>query len=1334
MARSFLNTKRMKTEGREFSFLAGMPARQHSGQRALLRFILQNAVLRRLSRILGRMLLVACILCAILYAVSRVWLFPWLGENREWVAAKLSNAAGASVSIDRLEADWNGSRPRLRLDGVTIRSEERDALRLERVETTLSWTSLLRWMPYFDALEIVGPEIELGRAKDGVFTVAGIRMESGAREGNPIAWLFDQSRIVVRDATLIWNDALRGAPPLLLTDVQFTFERGLFNHHLELRARPPEKLASQFEARGDVRRQGAALLEGVAGNLYIWLEHADIGDWSAWVDYPAPARGRGRVRLWLDSDGKGNAGLSADLALEEVETTLAPDLVPLRFDQASGRVQARYTPGSIEFSARELWLKSSEVNLRAPLNFRLALKRAADGALSGGELSASPVDLATFIRLAESMPLDKDGEARKLLAEFNPKGYLRTFSLEWEGTGSAVQGWKINTEFEGISLAARGLIPGMGGMSGRIKGNSQEGEYVLSGRDGYVDLPRVFEEARVPFASFDASGGWNHRSGRLAVTLHAIKVVNEDAVAQAAGSYWPVEGGGPGEIDLTGELDRAQGAAVWRYIPIIAGERVRNWLKSAIAQASVTGAKVKLKGPLRHFPFRGGQGEFLVMARASDMRLNYAEGWPALDRLDGELRFKGPGLSIESQGGNIFGVRVEPIRVDIPDLSKGVLSIEGVADGSSADFLRFIDESPLAARLRGFTEPLQLEGNGQLNLKLVLPLRELSETEVSGEYRFAANRLRLKALAADSALEAAEGSLSFTGEALEALSIRGRLLGGECAVKGKTGAGGLELDARGQLAAHAAHEAFGWPVLGWLNGNAPWTAEMAFGQNSSKVIIRSGLKGLASRLPAPFAKEADETWPLEIIVASAGVSSPRKITAKLHPGFDAALEFDASGALRGGIGLNRPAPISSNNGVQVAASFDTLDIDAWQWSLDDGQLEGSVQSEEAALPYLASVMLDARQVRVFGYTFNGMKLRAANNTESWTAHLDSAEAQGVVSWKRGGDGILSARLSRLALSEDTGKPESGDHQVSSVSSSPAASPRGLPGLDVRAEEFTVGTRELGQLAVRATNQEGVWRLDNFSIRHPNAQFSGNGLWQPGARRSMIDFTLDVTDVGRFATALGYSNVVQGGQAKLGGKVNWQGPPTQIDYPTLAGQIELEARKGRFERIEPGIGRLLGVLSLQALPRRVTLDFRDVFSDGFVFDRIDAKATVSGGVMRSDSIEIAGPAARVLMQGQADIAAETQDLRVTVRPTLSESVAIGAAIVNPVAGAVTYLAQKTLGDPFERLFSYDYKITGSWDDPVVEKTGSAPSAPVPEGNDTDGVSNPASETQGDPNAG
>ena len=1293
------------------SFLARTPLRE--------RPIWQKAVLRRLARILAWLSLAGCIVCGILYVTMRAWLFPWLGENREWVAAKLSDTVGTPVSIERLEANWAGLRPRLRLWGVSVRSKEHEALRLEQVEATLSWMSLPRWMPYFHALEIIGPEIKLGRDKNGVFTVAGIRMDPDApKHGNPIAWLFDQSRIVVRDATLVWDDALRpDARSLRLSAVQFSFERGFLNHDLKFQAQPPDELAASFEVRGDVRRYDSATLDGIAGHLSIGLENADLGAWSAWVDYPVPCKGRGRVHLWLDSDGEGTVGLSANLDLEGVETVLDAELPPLQFDRLSGRVLARYTPKSVEFGANGLWLESKGVSLYAPIDFRLELRNGADGKRNGGALSASSVDLASFHQLAGSLPLNKD--MRAFLEEFDPKGRLRAFLVEWEGSADALQDWKVDAEFEGISLVARGLIPGMSSMSGQVKGNSQEGAFLLSSQNGYVDLPRVFEQARIPVSSLDASGGWNHKSGQLVVMLNSTEVVNDDAVLRVRNSsYWPMEGGRPGVIDITGELVRGQGAAVWRYIPIVAGKQVNDWLKDALTHANVTGATVKLKGPLNHFPFRDGTGEFSVIVQAEDGRLDYAKGWPALDKINAELHFKGPSLSIKSPGGNIFGVQVEAVEVKIPDFREGVMTITGAANGPSADFLRFIAESPLSNHLHNFTDSLQAEGNGRLlNFKLEMPLHEVSETEVSGEYRFAANRIRLNGPVSKPVLEVTEGSLGFTRDSLKELSINGRLLGGECTIKGKTEANRLELSLHGQVEMTAAREVFGWPLLGWVSGSTPWSAELALGQDNSRIAVHSGLKGLRSRLPEPFAKEADEVWPLEVMATSQGADKPWLVTAKQGDRLDAKLERAASGAMRGGVGLYRSAPTPSGNEVQVAATFGMLDVDAWQWSLGVGeaQEEGGGSLNDEVVQPLMSVVLDAKQVRIFGYTFSALELRAANNVESWTAHVNSTEAQGVVSWKRGGDGILSARLNRLALSGDEGRAKGngeseGDRESASSSSPP---PRGLPGLDVRSEEFAVGGRELGQLEVRATNQEGVWQLDNFSINHPAAHFSGSGRWQPDAQHSTLNFTLKSTDVGRYASTLGFDHVVHGGQAKLTGSLDWKGPPTRIDYPTLSGQIEVKAEEGRFERIEPGVGRLLGILSLQALPRRVTLDFRDVFSEGFVFDRIEGKTTVSGGVMRSDKIEIVGPAARVLMRGQTDIATETQDLQVTVRPSMSETVAIGAAVVNPIAGAITYVAQKTFGSPVDRLFSYDYKVTGSWVDPVVEKVGSS-SEPVPKG--------------------
>jgi uncharacterized protein YhdP len=180
--------------------------------------------------------------------------------------------------------------------------------------------------------------------------------------------------------------------------------------------------------------------------------------------------------------------------------------------------------------------------------------------------------------------------------------------------------------------------------------------------------------------------------------------------------------------------------------------------------------------------------------------------------------------------------------------------------------------------------------------------------------------------------------------------------------------------------------------------------------------------------------------------------------------------------------------------------------------------------------------------------------------------------------------------------------------------------------------------------------------------------------------------------------------VRGGNAKIEGRLAWSGSPQEFDYPTLSGDFVLEAAKGQFVKLEPGIAKLLGILSLQALPRRITLDFRDVFSEGLAFDSIRAPVAVVRGVASTEALRIESPSARVLMSGDVDLARETQKLRVRVSPHVAEGVSIaGALLGGPVAGIAAYLAQKILRDPLEQLISFEYQVTGAWSEPQVTRT-------------------------------
>jgi len=229
--------------------------------------------------------------------------------------------------------------------------------------------------------------------------------------------------------------------------------------------------------------------------------------------------------------------------------------------------------------------------------------------------------------------------------------------------------------------------------------------------------------------------------------------------------------------------------------------------------------------------------------------------------------------------------------------------------------------------------------------------------------------------------------------------------------------------------------------------------------------------------------------------------------------------------------------------------------------------------------------------------------------------------------------------------------------------------------------------------------------------NPDASMSGSGAWRGGATPSTnLKFELKVNDVGKFLDRIGYKGLVKDGKATLGGAVTWTGRPLSIDYPSLSGQLKLDVKDGRFLEIEPGFGKLISLMSLQMLPRRITLDFRDVFSKGFQFDRISSTLHIHNGVMATSDFKMHGASADVSMSGNTDLANETQDLTVRVVPGLGDSASTVIGLVNPLAGVASAIAQRLLKNPLGQIFSYDYKITGTWSDPKVEKLR-APAPPV-----------------------
>ncbi len=210
----------------------------------------------------------------------------------------------------------------------------------------------------------------------------------------------------------------------------------------------------------------------------------------------------------------------------------------------------------------------------------------------------------------------------------------------------------------------------------------------------------------------------------------------------------------------------------------------------------------------------------------------------------------------------------------------------------------------------------------------------------------------------------------------------------------------------------------------------------------------------------------------------------------------------------------------------------------------------------------------------------------------------------------------------------------------------------------------------------------------------------------------MKFKLDIANAGELLNRFGMSGVIRRGSGTMEGNVAWVGSPLSLDYPSLTGGFNINVVNGQFLKADPGLAKLLSVLSLQALPRRLALDFRDVFSDGFAFDFVRGDLTIEQGIAATNNLQMKGVNAAVLMEGKADIARETQDLKVLVVPEINAGTAsLVATMINPAVGLGTFLAQMFLRQPLMKAATQEFHIDGTWADPHVVRVSPAPHTPA-----------------------
>ncbi len=1113
-----------------------------------------------------------------------------------------------------------------------------------------------------------------------------------------------------------------------------------------------------------------------SGQLYAGFARVDVSRLQRHVELGALAveRGAGALRAWGEVQRGRLVGGTVDLALSEVEATLGAGLQPLMLRQVTGRAGGSWLDGGFELRADDLRFTTQE-GVHWP-GGALLLRHTDRGSSGGGEgeLRADRLDLAALAQIAARLPLGET--VHQALHTYAPAGQVDGLQASWRGPLAAPRQYQLRARVRALALAAHGgpaRVPGVSGLDARLELTQAGGQAQLAMQDGHLALPGVFEDQLLPLQRLAGSVRWKIDGERISVQADDLGFANADAEGQARLAWRTADAAAssarsrfPGVLDLSGTLSRADGTRVHRYLPLAVPQSARHYVRDAISAGSASRVQFRVKGDLHDFPYaHGGPGEFRIAAQVKGVEYAYVPArlqppgerpWPALSGLSGELVFERAGMTVRNAAASLAGaprLQVQRTGARIADLEHPVVEVDGQVAGPLADMLALVRTSHIADLTHGALDAASATGAAELKLGLNLPVAELARSAVRGSVQLAGNDVRFVPEAP--LVSGARGAVQFTESGFTLAGVQGRALGGPVTLEGgmrtpPRGEPQVRVRAQGTASAEGLRSA-GLPdaltrLARQASGSTAYALTVGVRRGVAELLVTSDLSGLALQAPAPLGKAAPQALPLRFErrltrEAAASASAPREDELLVELGALArlawvrALDEDGNArVLRGAIAVGEAArepPALPAAGVVANAVFDEFDADAWLALLADAPgaapATGAAPAPASLHDYLpTSVGLRAATLTAGGRSLHRVVAGASRQGSTWRANVDAAELNGYVEYRPGaapadgapaGAGLVHARLARLTL------PRAAQEQVDALLAD-APQPQALPALDIVVQDFELRGRRLGRLEIEARNRLGQdgrreWQLAHFNLAMPEAVFSSSGRWAlasgAGARRTDMDFTLDIQDSGALLARLGMEGVLRRGKGRIDGQLGWVGSPLAPDWHSMAGQLHVDVLSGQFLKADPGLAKLLSVLSLQSLPRRLTLDFRDVFSEGFAFDFVRGDVQIERGVARTNNLQMKGVNAAVLMEGKADIEHETQDLHVVVVPEINALTAsLVATAINPVIGLSSFLAQVFLRGPLMQAATQEFRIDGTWDEPRVQRVARqrAPSAAPP----------------------
>ena len=1189
--------------------------------------------------------------------------FSFADEHRDVLESNLSSMFGRPVTISKVTTAWDGFTPQFQIENLTVSGDtpEQAAFTIDSLSAELDPVSLLKFWPIFEEFAVEAPQLEVVSLNDGSLQVAGfkLRQSDGQITDRIFNWLLDQKNAVWHNGTLVWRR--EGKQAQNFDDISFVYQRDQQNRKFN---------AAIETAKGTIAFKAQAL-----GDLLSQR------DWGANIE----VLGSGGRRL-LSAD---------DLSAEVID------------------------------GEGELTLKT------------LSVERIQD-----------------FLQFAGLTP-----EQHWLLAA-DVSGRLHDLKFYFSGPLLSIDDWSLRGSASNIGFRSQGDAPSMNNLSGDVTFSKNVGSFRFATQDAEFRWPaRFYHSFPIDSATGElqwqqqASGNWDvyvkdasyEDSGVKVEQLNAhVSIVNEGRRIDSFGDLFKVNSvidldfddgaivvgptNSPPNLKANAKFAIKDITRLSEYLPKFKSlDLFRAWSEAAFQSGVASNGRFSYEGELSPTAINAGQASLRMTADFEKAHVDYSPklGWPAVTRASGKASLDNQLLRISPSVAWMNGDPLSQSEIVIERLlqADSTLYVDGTCTTSLEKGIEFLFKGPLIKpekRLKRLPF-VALDGDVDIDVRLSMPLRKLQDFKLEGTTLIRNGR---GILPSNMPLENLQGKITFTENTVNADDLTASFLGGQMRANLVTVTPAkppvMRLTAQGTAKAENLVHWVGEHVLTLISGETNWQGVMDIENNSLAISGTSDLNGLTVDAPAPLGKKAEQSsrFELGLGIAVDQFDLDLNYADMLNASFATVAANDSLNqqnrqssifdrtmiSLRDPLAAGAEIP-AKKEGINFDLRYPQLDLDEWLSTIIDlasYQAKATAQSS-VFLDAMRSVELSTQASRFLGRDFGAVDMNILSvDGKTWIGRLGGENMQGTMRLEpRKDSGHYEFNLARMNV------PDAGDVKQALEVIDHSLQPSDYPRVNLLVDQFSFDKKPLGQLDFQAAPQQNSWKVNTLTIKNNGLTTSADGAWVNTAQEgsiSRLKFETVIDEAGGALDDLNFEGIIRKGKGSVVGTLNWIGAPHEFDYARLNGDFNAFVTDGELVQVEPGGGKIVGLLNMNAILRRLVFDFSDVVATGLRFDRMRFAGVLADGDAVVQDAFVLSPAVFVTMEGNVNLDQELIDMEIHVSPELGGNIALLSALANPAAGAVVFLTQQLFKDDLRRSSFRSFRALGSWEDFELEEMG------------------------------